>query len=124
MCEYIDYLQPAISLWPILNTNARLSSHPESPNFGKHWTPEEVHEIFAPAESTVQAVRDWLVASGVEDALIVHTDNKGWLAFDIPTWQAEEIFQTEYHEHVHADTGNVRVGCDEYVTLCQANAIC
>lgn len=59
-------------------------------------------------------MRDWLVASGIEDSAIVHSDNKGWLAFDIPAWQAEDLFQTEYHEHVHATSGQVRVGCDEY----------
>lgn len=59
-------------------------------------------------------MRDWLVASGIEDSAIVYSDNKGWLAFDIPAWQAENLFQTEYHEHVHAASGQVRVGCDEY----------
>ena len=77
--------------------------------------------MFAPSEETVQSVRAWLVASGIEDTIIVHSDNKGWLAFDIPTWQAEELFQTEYHEHVHANSGNVRVGCDEYRPDCEFN---
>jgi subtilase family serine protease len=90
-------------------------SHPASPNFGKHWTAEQVHDMFAPSEETVQAVRDWLVASGIEESAIVHSENKGWLALDIPTWQAEDLFNTEYHEHVHSNSGQVRVGCDEYV---------
>jgi tripeptidyl-peptidase-1 len=70
--------------------------------------------MFAPSEESVQAVREWLVTSGIEDDAIVHSDNKGWLAFDIPAWQAEDLFQTEYHEHVHSTSGQVRVGCDEY----------
>lgn len=70
--------------------------------------------MFSPSQDTIETVRAWLVASGIEDNVIVHSDNKGWLAFDIPAWQAEEIFQTEYHEHVHANSGGVRVGCDEY----------
>ena len=76
---------------------------------------EEVHEMFAPAEEVVQAVRNWLVSSGIEDTEIVHSDNKGWLAFDIPAWQAENLFQTEYHEHEHSESGKVKIGCDEYV---------
>jgi len=76
---------------------------------------EEVHEMFAPAEEVVQAVRNWLVSSGIEDNEIVHSDNKGWLAFDIPAWQAENLFQTEYHEHEHSESGKVKIGCDEYV---------
>ncbi|KAG9240127.1 Pro-kumamolisin, activation domain-containing protein [Calycina marina] len=88
-------------------------SHPDSPNFGKHWSKEEVADKFAPTAEAVQAVYDWLVNSGVEASTIVHSENKGWLAIDMPAWQAEEAFQAEYYEHVHA-TGNVRVGCDEY----------
>ena len=75
--------------------------------------------MFAPSEEVVQSVRSWLVASGVDDAVIIHSDNKGWLAFDLPAWQAEELFQTAYHEHVHANSGNVRVGCDEYEPKCE-----
>jgi hypothetical protein len=71
--------------------------------------------MFAPAEEVVQAVRNWLVSSGIEDNEIVHSDNKGWLAFDIPAWQAEDLFQTEYHEHEHSESGKVKIGCDEYV---------
>jgi hypothetical protein len=70
--------------------------------------------MFAPSQDTVDSVRSWLVKSGIKDDIIVHSDNKGWLAFDIPAWQAEEIFQTEYYEHVHEVAGSVRVGCDEY----------
>lgn len=69
--------------------------------------------MFAPAEKTVQVVRDWLVASGVAKNSIVHSENKGWLALDIPTWQAEKLFQTQYHEHVNSGSGSVSVGCDE-----------
>jgi hypothetical protein len=75
--------------------------------------------MFAPSEETVDAVRDWLVASGIEDDSIVHSENKGWLVLDIPAWQAENLFNTEYHEHIHSTSGQVRVGCDEYVDLCR-----
>lgn len=69
--------------------------------------------MFAPAEEAVEAVRNWLIDSGINRSSIVHSDNKAWLAMDIPARKAESLFQTEYHEHVHSDTGSVRVGCDE-----------
>ena len=47
--------------------------------------------------------------------MIVHSENKGWLALDIPAWKAEELFQTEYYEHVHDKSGKVKLGSDEYV---------
>jgi tripeptidyl-peptidase-1 len=91
------------------------SSHPDSPNYGKHWTSERVHDTFSPSQEAVQAVWNWLVASGVEKDSIIHSDNKGWLALDMPVWQAEHLFQTEYYEHVHKSSGKVRVGCDKYM---------
>jgi tripeptidyl-peptidase-1 len=69
--------------------------------------------MFAPAANAVKEVRDFLLRSGVADNVIVHSENKGWLAFDIPSSKAEELFQTEYHEHFHYESGKVKVGCDE-----------
>jgi tripeptidyl-peptidase-1 len=69
--------------------------------------------MFAPSTDVVQQVREWLVSSGVSDDVIVHSENKGWLAFDIPAWKAEELFQTEYHEHFHSTSGSVKVGSDQ-----------
>jgi tripeptidyl-peptidase-1 len=69
--------------------------------------------MFAPSANAVEEVRSWLVASGVANNVIVHSENKGWLAFNIPAWKAEELFQTEYHEHLHSTSGKVKVGSDE-----------
>lgn len=49
-------------------------SHPQSPNYGKHWTAENVHTMYAPSSDAVEAVRDWLQGAGVDD--VVHSDNK------------------------------------------------
>jgi hypothetical protein len=80
--------------------------------------------MFTPSEEIVDAVRDCLVAFGIKDDSIVHSENKGWLALDIPAWQAENLFNTEYHEHVHSTSGQVRVGCDEYVSFCERLSAC
>ena len=70
--------------------------------------------MFAPAEETVQAVREWLLMFGIHDSRVVHSDNKGWLAFDATVEEAEKLLLTEYYEHEHRHSSNVRVGCDEY----------
>jgi tripeptidyl-peptidase-1 len=70
--------------------------------------------MYAPSEETLQAVRAWLLSSGIEEERIIHSNNKGWIAMDIPAWRAEELLQTVYHEHIHL-TGAVRIGSDEYV---------
>lgn len=87
-------------------------SHPSSPNYGKHLSAEEVHRIFAPAEESIRAVKNWLLQSGIEDGEIVDYENKGWLAVDMPTQQAESLLHTEYYESDHSD--GVRIGCDSY----------
>lgn len=51
-------------------------SHPHSPNYGKHWTADEVIEAFRPNDADVEAVRDWLVGSGIPAETITHSDNK------------------------------------------------
>ncbi|KAE8441402.1 hypothetical protein EG329_004991 [Mollisiaceae sp. DMI_Dod_QoI] len=89
-------------------------SHPSSENYGKHLSKEEVHSIFAPADETLEVVKDWLLESGLfgEDDIIQY-ENKGWLAIDMPAEHAESLFGTEYYEH-EMPNGDVRIGCDEY----------
>jgi tripeptidyl-peptidase-1 len=70
--------------------------------------------MFAPATETVQAVRNWLTMFGIHESRIVHSDNKGWLAFDATVEEAEKLLVTEYYEHEHRHRSNIRVGCDEY----------
>ena len=89
-------------------------SHPASENYGKHLSKEEVHSIFAPADETVEVVKNWLLGSGlVNEGDIIQYENKGWLAVDMPAKHAETLFGTEYYEH-ETNKGDVRIGCDEY----------
>lgn len=89
-------------------------SHPDSENYGKHLTKEEVHSIFAPADETVEIVKNWLLNSGlVDENVILEYENRGWLAIDIPVKHAETLFGTKYYEH-ESKNGDIRIGCDEY----------
>lgn len=89
-------------------------SDPRSERYGKYLSMEEVHDLFAPIEDHVQTIKEWLQRSGIDGSRIVHSDNKGWLAFDATTEEAERLFRTEYYEHEHSQSDRVRVGCDEY----------
>jgi len=48
-----------------LVANSHESSTPGSDNYGKHMTPEEVIDFFAPHESAFDAISEWLVESGI-----------------------------------------------------------
>lgn len=89
-------------------------SHPSSPNYGKHWSSEEVIEAFKPSDHAVETVRQWLVDAGISVKEIVHSDNKQWLAFDASNKQMESLLHTEYHEYEDVKTGGVMPACDQY----------
>uniref|UniRef100_A0A093V056 Aorsin n=1 Tax=Talaromyces marneffei PM1 TaxID=1077442 RepID=A0A093V056_TALMA len=89
-------------------------SDPRSDKYGQYLSMGEVHDLFAPVEHHVESIKEWLHHSGIDKSRIVHSDNKGWLAFDATTDEAERLFKTEYYEHEHMQSDRVRVGCDEY----------
>ncbi|KAK4905506.1 hypothetical protein LTR49_025212 [Elasticomyces elasticus] len=89
-------------------------AHPSSPRYGQHWTAEAVRAKFAPAPESIRAVRAWLSASGVDGGRVQETNNKGWLAIDLPVHVAESLLRTEYHEYDQDQDGTVRLGCDGY----------
>ncbi|KUM56310.1 hypothetical protein ACN42_g10903 [Penicillium freii] len=89
-------------------------SDPSSPKYGQYWTSEEVHNLFAPSKDSVDSVRRWLESSGIHGSRIVHTDNKGWLAFDAYAHEVEALFKAEFYEHEHASTSSLKIGCEEY----------
>ena len=92
-------------------------SYPDSPNYAKHWTSDQVNEFFAPGEKTVSTVKEWLVLSGIAAKCITHTDNQGWLAFDATVKEAEDLLHTEYHAYEHASHGSTVTACDQYVYI-------
>jgi len=89
-------------------------SHPASEHYGKYMTAEEVHDLFAPTYEAVDSVRDWLVSAGIQEEAIAHSDNKGWLAANVPAEDVERLFMSELYEYEHSRTGDIRIGCDEY----------
>ena len=80
-------------------------SHPNSPNYGKHWTSEQVIQAFQPSDETVETVVEWLTKAGIPTSAITHSDNKQWLAFDAPAWKMEELLHAEYHEYEDSISG-------------------
>ena len=84
-------------------------SHPDSPNYGKHWTAGDVARTFAPNDETVATVRSWLVASGIGDDRIALSRTKGWIQVDVTAEEAEQLMNTEYNLYTHT-SGKEHVG--------------
>lgn len=87
-----------------------ISTH-SSPNYGKHYSADEIIDLFAPAEDSVNAVSDWLRSAGIEH--FTQSVNKQWLQVDLRVEELEDLLHTKYHEWEHTGSGDVHVACDE-----------
>ncbi|KAG6375597.1 peptidase S8/S53 domain-containing protein [Boletus reticuloceps] len=88
-------------------------SHPESEKYGKHWSASDVRDIFAPSDKTIDAVRSWLLESGVESERIRSSPTKGWIEVTSSVEEAERLLHTEYKLYGHS-SGKEHVACDAY----------
>ncbi|TDL19226.1 subtilisin-like protein [Rickenella mellea] len=88
-------------------------SHPESPSYGKHWSPEKVVEHFAPSDGTVEAVKNWLADVGFSADRMRLSPSKGWLEVNVTTAEAEDLLKAEYHVYEHP-SGVEQIGCQSY----------
>ncbi|KIJ15604.1 hypothetical protein PAXINDRAFT_99466, partial [Paxillus involutus ATCC 200175] len=79
-------------------------SHPNSPNYGKHWTASQVAATFGPSQESVDAVRDWLLENGIESHRVKISPSRGWLQFEATVEEAEDLLHTTYHVYGH-ETG-------------------
>jgi tripeptidyl-peptidase-1 len=89
-------------------------SHPDSDKFAQHWSAEQIADTFAPSQDTLDAVRNWLVDSGISAERVKTTASKGWLQFMATVDEAERLLKTKYHAYEHTSSGTPRVGCDAY----------
>jgi tripeptidyl-peptidase I len=63
----------------------------------------QVKSYMAPSSQSLLAVREWLLAHGiVPKTLVGHGD---WLGFSTTVGQASELFDTEFLNVRHLDTG-------------------
>lgn len=89
-------------------------SHPESPNFGNHWTAKQVAEAFAPTDETVTSVLDWLAETGISPDRVKQSQGLNWLHTEVTVEEAENLLRTKYHKYTHTRTGQTHVACEEY----------
>lgn len=89
-------------------------SHPESKNYGKHWTAKQIAETFAPSAESLSAVMDWLSSHGISGDRVKQSQGLSWVHADVTTAEAEKLLSTKYYQYKHAVTGQSHVACDEY----------
>jgi tripeptidyl-peptidase-1 len=84
-------------------------SYPDSPNYGKHWSPGQIAAKFAPSTESIETVHAWLVDSGVEPHRVKLSPTKGWLEVTSTVEEAENLLNADYHVYDH-ETGTKHVG--------------
>ena len=88
-------------------------SHPESPDYGKHWSPQKVVDMFSPSAEAIDAVQQWLSASGIDLRRVRMSQSRNWMTFNATTMEAERLLKTEYHLYKH-EAGHEHVACKHY----------
>lgn len=81
------------------------SSDPDLSRYGNHYTAEQVINLFAPEEATVEIVRSWIIESGIQKDRISQSTNKAWLQFDATTEEMERLLQTKYQYYEYVSGG-------------------
>ncbi|KAJ6030884.1 hypothetical protein N7460_011150 [Penicillium canescens] len=89
-------------------------SNPLSSRYGQHLSSEEVHDLFAPAQKSVDDVRSWLESAGIAKDRITQSVNKQWIQFDADAEELEKLLHTKYYVYSHSETGRSHVACREY----------
>lgn len=106
-------------------------SHPESPNFGKHWSPEKVSPLplthwlsakppfqikhtFSPSPETIAAIKEWLIQSGIENERIQASKSRTWIKLNATVEEAESLLHTEYNIYTNVDSGKEHLACNDY----------
>lgn len=90
-------------------------AHPESPNYSKHWSPEEIVETFKPSKASVDAVLEWLQMEGIHPSRTRLSASKSWLMFDATVREMEQLLKTTYHVYRHSSAETAHhIACDKY----------
>lgn len=84
-------------------------SHPHSPNYGKHWSPKQIAETFAPSQDSIDAVIDWLDSEGLSRDRIKLSNSKGWVQIDATVEEVEKLLDAEYYLYTH-EYGHQHIG--------------
>lgn len=89
-------------------------SNPTHHRYGQHLSKEEVSELVAPHDDTVDLVDAWLAAHGVDVYAVDRLGAGEWLSLTLSVTQAEKMLGTNYEVYDNAQTGESIVRTTSY----------
>ncbi|RDB30132.1 Tripeptidyl-peptidase sed1 [Hypsizygus marmoreus] len=98
----------------LLPTELLAISDPASPLYGRHWTPAQVLEAFAPPEEAGEIVRRWLVSEGVGKERVRWSADKAWIDVRSATvGEVEKLIGARYRVFRRGEEEEY-IACDSY----------
>ncbi|KAL0573252.1 hypothetical protein V5O48_008699 [Marasmius crinis-equi] len=88
-------------------------SRPQSRNYGKHWSHEQIISTFAPSNETTAVVLDWLDQNGFNSSRVQLSPSKGWVSVNATVEETETLLKANYYIFTH-DTGIQHIACTSY----------
>ncbi|KDQ18022.1 hypothetical protein BOTBODRAFT_171713 [Botryobasidium botryosum FD-172 SS1] len=88
-------------------------SDPGSPDYGQHYTPKEVADLFAPSKESVDAIKGWLLGAGVASPRVKYNHSQGSVTLNMAVAELEKLLHAEYDMYEH-DTGALHIACYSY----------
>jgi tripeptidyl-peptidase-1 len=79
-------------------------SNPESPNYARWWTSQQILDLIAPLPEQVQPVIDWLSAHGVEQ---IDASGRDLIKVSAPVRLAEQLFNTKIYYYRYTINGRI-----------------
>lgn len=91
------------------------SSDPESNNYGKFYSQDQVAKMFAPSQESIDTVTEWLVNAGIPADEIQAGKSKGWLDFQTTVSKLGSLLKTDYSVYSHPESDTEHIGAESYV---------
>ncbi|KAG0646389.1 Sedolisin-B [Hyphodiscus hymeniophilus] len=76
-------------------------SDPDHPRYGQYLAVEDIHDLVAPSEESLDLVHEWLLTNGVDK--FNYSPAKDWINIYIDVESAERLLDTEYSVYEHED---------------------
>ncbi len=76
-------------------------SHPLSPSYGKHFSPQDIVDTFAPSGETIRRVTEWLEEEGIARERMRLSTSQGWIEVNATVAEVEALIDAEYHVYTH-----------------------
>jgi hypothetical protein len=79
-------------------------SNPDSQNYGKWWTNEQILDLIAPSNEDIRPVIEWLKENGVDR---IDLSGRDFIKVSASIGTIEKLFRTRMHNYKNEDTGKI-----------------